>query len=377
MEQERLYSLDLLRGLDMLLLVVIGPLFAALDTAWTLPAGVMAQFHHNWGGFTLWDLIMPLFIFMCGAAVPFALEKRKTGGRAGLVYWRHVLARVAALWILGMVAQGRLLSMDVLLVNPFNNTLQAIASGYLVAAAVLAIPSRRVQIGAPFVLAAAYAAVLHFCGDYTMEGNAATRFERWILPILTPAGSKAPEMADPGYSWWATIPMFGAMTLCGMEATKMLTNASAAPAKRLARLAAAGAALLAFGWAVSPWIPAVKHIYTLSFTAQAMGWSMLLLAALYLVADVLRLRRGTWLILLFGQTSLMAYMCHVFKPVFKAFGKMFAPGAAHLFGEAAGPLAAWLAASALLVAFLALWRSRKTRRAERAFAHESTHLRTP
>jgi hypothetical protein len=38
---------------------------------------------------------------------------------------------------------------------------------------------------------------------------------------------------------------------------------------------------------------------------------------------------------------------------------MFAPGAAHLFGSAAEPIAAWLAAAALLVVFLALWRGRK------------------
>ena len=366
MKTERLYSLDLLRGLDMFLLVVIGPLFTAINSSWPLSECVMGQFHHNWGGFTLWDIIMPLFIFMCGAAVPFALEKRKVGGRAGLVYWRHVLARVALLWVLGMVAQGRLLSMDIQLINPFNNTLQAIAAGYLVAAAVLAVPSRRFRIAAPFVLAAAYAAMLHFCGDYTIDGNAATRFERWILPHITPAGSKALSMLDPGYSWWATIPMFGVMTLCGMEATNILIDASSTPAKRLVRLSCAGAALLAFGWAVSPWIPAVKHIYTLSFTAQAMGWSMLLLALLYLLSDILRFRRGTWMILLFGQASLAAYMCHVFKPAFKAFGGMFAPGAAHLFGEKAGPIATWLAASVLLVVFLSLWRGRKpVRPAER------------
>ena len=361
MKQERLYSLDLLRGLDMLLLVVVGPLFAAINSSWPLPNCVVNQFHHNWGGFTLWDLIMPLFIFMCGAAIPFALEKRKTDGRAGLTYWRHVLARVAVLWVLGMVAQGRLLSMDILLINPFNNTLQAIASGYLVAAAVLAIPSRRVRIAAPFVLSAAYAVFLHFCGDYSIDGNAATRFERWILPLITPEGSKALSMADPGYSWWATIPMFGAMTLCGMAASNMLMDESAPQTRRLARLSAFGAAMLAFGWALTPWIPAIKHIYTLTFTAQAMGWCVLLLAALYLVSDVLRMRRGTWLILLFGQTSLMAYMCHEFKSVFRAFGKMFAPGAAHLFGSSAEPIAAWLAASTLLVAFLALWRNRKAR----------------
>ena len=352
MKSERLFSLDLLRGLDMILLVVVGPMFWAVDSAWPLPDCVMGQFHHNWGGFTLWDLIMTLFIFMCGSAVPFALEKRKTDGRAGLPYWRHVLARVAVLWILGMIAQGRLLSMDILLINPFNNTLQAIASGYLVAAAVLAIPSKRVRIAAPFVLAAAYTVFLHFCGDYTIDGNAATRFERWILPLITPEGSKALEMADPGYAWWATIPMFG------VAATNILMDESAPQARRLARLSIAGASLLAFGWAASPWIPAVKHIYTVTFTAQAMGWCMLLLAALYFVADVLRMRRGTWMVLLFGQTSLMAYMCHVFKPAFKAFGKMFAPGAAHLFGSAAEPIATWLAASSLLVAFLALWRAR-------------------
>ena len=36
----------------------------------------MAQFRHPWGGFALWDIIMPLFIFMCGAAIPFALTRR-------------------------------------------------------------------------------------------------------------------------------------------------------------------------------------------------------------------------------------------------------------------------------------------------------------
>ena len=356
-KSERLYALDLLRGLDMFLLTVVGPFFAALNAVAPLPAGVMGQFRHNWGGFTLWDLIMPLFIFMCGAAVPFALPKRMDGGRAGWRYWRHVIARVALLWVFGMVAQGRLLSCDILLVNPFNNTLQAIASGYLVAAVVVAVPSVAFRRAAPFVLAAAYAALLHFGGDYTMDGNAATRIERWMIAALTPAGSRALELADPGYSWWATIPMFGAMTLCGMSATEILLSA-AAPARRAGRLAALGAALLAGGLALAPWIPPVKHIFTVTFTAQAMGVSCLLLALLYAVADVLRLRRGWGLFILFGQTSLAAYMCHEFKPVLRAFGKFFEPGAEHLFGSGTGPLAVWLGASALLVLALHLWRRR-------------------
>ncbi len=358
--RERLYSLDLLRGLDMFLLVVVGPFAAALNETTPLPARIMGQFHHNWGGFTLWDIIMPLFLFMCGAAIPFALPKRMENGRAGLRYWRHVAGRVALLWVLGMVAQGRLLSFDARLVNPFNNTLQAIASGYLVAAAVLCIPSRKMRIAVPFILAACYTALLHFGGDYTPDGNAATRIERWILPLITPKGSQALALADPGYSWWATIPMFAVMTLCGMAATDILLS-GATPTRRFRRLAALGAALLAGGWALSPWIPPIKHIFTLTFTAQAMGWCCLALAALYALADILRLRRGMWLFILFGQTSLMAYMCHEFKPVFRAFGKLFAPGAEHLFGPSAAPLAVWLASSVLLVAVLHVWRKSRRR----------------
>lgn len=351
----RLYSLDLLRGLDMFLLTVLGPFIGALDKTSPQPDCIMRQLHHYWGGFTLWDIIMPLFIFMCGAAIPFALGKRLDNGRAGRRYWGHVASRVALLWVLGMVSQGRLLSFDALLINPFNNTLQAIASGYLVAAIVLRMPSRRARVAAPFVLAAAYSALLHFGGDYTVDGNAAVRIERWMLSHLTPEGSRALALADPGYSWWATIPMFGAMTLCGAAATNLLIS-DASPALRLARLSALGAALLAFGLAVSPVIPPIKHIYTLSFTAEAMGVSCLALAALYALTDILRLRRGTWLFILFGQTSLMAYMCHEFKQVLRAFGEMFAPGAEHLFGGRSAPLAVWLASSALLVAILHTWR---------------------
>ena len=361
-KSERLYSLDLLRGLDMFLLTVIGPFFAALNAASRLPDGVMGQFRHNWGGFTLWDIIMPLFIFMCGAAVPFALPKRMEGGRAGWCYWRHVASRVALLWVLGMVAQGRLLSCDIMSINPFNNTLQAIAAGYLVAAIVLAIRSRAVRLSAPFVLAVAYTLFLHFCGDYTMDGNAATKVERWMLALITPAGSKAVELADPGYSWWATIPMFGAMTLCGMSATNMLLS-SESPLMRFAKLLGLGVALLAAGLLLAPVVPPIKHIFTVTFTAQAMGVCCILLALLYGFADILRLRRGCGLFVLFGQTSLAAYMCHEFKPVLRAFGKFFEPGAVHLFGEKAGPIAVWLGASALLVFALYVWRAKSSAKA--------------
>ena len=356
--KKRLLSLDMLRGADMFLLTVIGPFVWALDKSFGLPKGVLAQFDHAWGGFSLWDIIMPLFIFMSGAAVPFAMKGRLDDGHARWRYWRHVLSRFALLWVLGMVAQGRLLTLDANLISPFDNTLQTIAFGYLACAIVYRIPSRAVRFAIPAALALVYTLILAFLGDYSKTGNAAMLFENWFVPFTVPATSRVLELADPGYTWWATIPMFAAMGLSGMCATEILKDQNLAPSRRATRLAVVGTALLALGWALVPVIPPIKHIYTLSFTAQAMGWSMLALAALYALFDIrfagsAAAGRAISLLVLFGRTSLLAYMCiEVFGSVFNAFGKMFAPGFVHLFGEWAGPLSAWLASTLLLVAVL-------------------------
>ena len=355
---KRLLSLDVLRGLDMFLLTVIGPFVWALDKSFGLPKGVLAQFDHAWGGFSLWDIIMPLFIFMSGAAVPFAMKGRLEDGHARGRYWRHVLSRFVLLWILGMVAQGRLLTLDANLISPFDNTLQTIAFGYLACAIVYRIPSRAVRFAMPVALALIYTLILAFFGDYSKTGNAAMRFENWFVPFTVPATSRVLELADPGYTWWATVPMFAAMGLAGMCATEILKDDALSPSRRASRLGVVGASLLALGWLLVPVIPPIKHIYTLSFTAQAMGWSMLALAALYALLDI-RLAdsasagKAMSVLLLFGRNSLLAYLCEeVFKPVFVAFGKMFAPGFAHVFGNWAGPLSAWLASAALLFAVL-------------------------
>lgn len=353
----RLASLDVLRGLDMFLLAVVGPLFYALDKAFDLPDALMRQFSHGWGGFTLWDIIMPLFIFMSGAAVPFAMGKRLDDGKAGWRYWRHVLFRLLLLWILGMVAQGRLLTFDAMKVSPFNNTLQTIACAYVACAVAFLVPSRWLRASIPVLLAVGYALVMHLCGDYSKDMNVAIRFERWIVPHLTPEGSQALKLADGGYTWWATIPMFAAMGLCGMEAT-LLLRSSATPRRRMLTLGALGLVLLAVGWALVPVVPPIKHVFTISFTAQALGWCCLALAALYGLVDMWgagseRLAKGLWIFTLFGQVSLLAYMCHgAFSKPFWAFGGIFAPGAVHLLGEWAGPLVEWLGASLLLVAVL-------------------------
>lgn len=80
--EKRLVSLDLLRGFDLFCLLMLQPILMtwleiADNPAW---APLARQFTHvEWRGVAFWDLIMPLFMFMSGITVPFALSKYKRG----------------------------------------------------------------------------------------------------------------------------------------------------------------------------------------------------------------------------------------------------------------------------------------------------------
>ena len=74
----RLASLDILRGFDLFLLVFFQPVFVALARQMNMPFldSILYQFDHEvWEGFRFWDLVMPLFLFMTGASMPFSLSK--------------------------------------------------------------------------------------------------------------------------------------------------------------------------------------------------------------------------------------------------------------------------------------------------------------
>lgn len=312
-KSNRLVSLDLLRGLDIFLLTVVCGIFSGIHGIWPQPDWLLAQFRHPaWVGFSTHDLIMPLFIFMTGAALPLALKKRlNPDGSAGWTYWRHVLSRVAMLWFWGLCVQGCLLSFDLTKISFFNNTLQTIAVGYLITAAVARIPSKTVRIAFPFLLAALYTSLVHGLGDLTPTGNFAVVYETKLLKFFYPSfywdKLCITQIADWHYTWWPTVPMFGAMALAGYHATEIIL-APATGMQKTARLAAVGLGLLALGGLLLTFDPCVKHIFTASFTALAMGCNFIFFAVCYYCADVRGVRRGQSLVLLFGRHSLLAYL---------------------------------------------------------------------
>jgi len=324
----RLFSLDLLRGIDMFYLAVVSAILTPLFTAVGADPSWQAFFcSHPWEGFTLYDIIMPLFIFMCGAAVPFALRSRLDAeGRPTAAFHRHVWSRTALLWVLGMLAQGNLTTLNIHNISPYSNTLQTIAVGYVATAYVLLIRSWTVKIAIPVVLTLVYGLVVHFGGDYTKDGNVTMGVELAILNSFLPKDNTSTAgIVKYGYTWFLPSLMFPVIALCGAFSTEILRQ-KCGEWKRAGQLFAFGGASLAVGWILAfAGVKMVKHIFTVSFTLQAIGWSILALAVLFVVSDIWKLRRGTGLLILFGQCALTAYLCEsVFRGVcFAASDRLF------------------------------------------------------
>ena len=137
---QRVASIDALRGFDMFWIiggqqVVIAP---CTCSSRRLPLGSRCKWTTwRWEGFSAWDLIMPLFLFIVGAAMPFSFARRIEAGASKGALYRKVLLRTLILFVLGMAAQGHLLAADLSQLHIYSNTLQAIACGYLIASIAL------------------------------------------------------------------------------------------------------------------------------------------------------------------------------------------------------------------------------------------------
>lgn len=103
---KRLFSLDVFRGIIMLLLIAeaagFHESFAELTSNTDFHGLALQLQHHPWNGLRFWDLIQPFFMFIVGVAMPFSFKKRlQTGSRKELNI--HVFIRCLKLFLFGVL----------------------------------------------------------------------------------------------------------------------------------------------------------------------------------------------------------------------------------------------------------------------------------
>jgi len=341
--RKRVFSIDALRGFDMFwiigglpLLIAIIKIFCDQPPAWVegMPGWLQDLFtletqagHAAWEGFTAWDMVMPLFLFIVGAAMPFAFAKRREEGEPiADTYWR-ILRRVFILWVLGMIVQGNLLEIGNHLkpVQFYSNTLQAIAAGYLVSSILLLHFPLLVQILAAVLLLVGYHLLMlllpfggHDAGTLTESVNLANYVDEQVLGDF-----RAMDLQDPAYpyTWILSSMGFAATVLLGVFAGRVVKSYLSGLSKVL-WLIVLGAVCLALGYVWSGWMeeylgfnllgdwrcPCVKHIWSSSMVLWSAGWCYLLLALFYLLLDVIGLRFLGWFFVVIGVNSIFAYV---------------------------------------------------------------------
>ncbi len=315
-KNSRLESLDILRGLDLFLLVFLQPVFMSLASRLNAPflSPVVEQFSHvKWEGFAAWDIIMPLFMFMAGVSMPFSLSKYLNGNTGKIDAYKRVLKRFVLLWLLGMVVQGNLLSLDVKHIYLFSNTLQAIAAGYLITA-LLYIPFnvKGVTIGLPILLLTYWAGVT-FLGDYTADGNFAETVDRTILGRFRDGTSWNEDgtwsfSPDYRYTWiWSSLN-FAVTVMLGFLSGYTMRRFADERRKVVKILFFASIALIAAGLLLSLQMPIIKKIWSNSMTLFSGGICMLLMTLFYYVVDYKGWKKGLEWLKIYGMNSIAAYV---------------------------------------------------------------------
>lgn len=306
--KKRLVSIDALRGLDMVLLsggaVVLWELCRVCWGA-GVPDWLAQQFRHaEFGcGFTCWDLVMPLFLFITGCSMPVAFARYREQG-----WWRtmwRVGRRVALLFLLGMVVQGNLCSGDPQQMSLFCNTLQAIAAGYLVSAVVLMLWGWRGQMVSCVVLLALYWFLMRFVPYNQQPGGL---FEpNNNLAYYIDCTLQGHWQDGTPYTWILTSLNFGALTLAGVLGGGLVFRMHGKRA--LCWLSLSGVLCLVAALLLEYDTPLNKHLFTTTMVLWSGGWCLLLLALFHLVFDCLR---GTGCLAfplqVVGCNALLAYL---------------------------------------------------------------------
>jgi predicted acyltransferase len=340
----RLLSLDALRGFDMFWIISGEGIFHGLANIvlanhhlyrnpanWQittngdlnflerLVVGISNQLHHTvWNGFTFYDVIFPLFIFIAGISMPFSYGKQLNqpgaspgsclhGPVAKTKIYRALIKRTLILIVLGIVVNG-LFKLQDYEHTRMASVLGRIALSCFFAAIIYLNCNLRLQIIWFAGLLLAYWAVMLLipvpgfgAGILTPEGNLEGYIDRILLP-----GKLHRAMYDPE-GLLSTIPAIGSAML-GIFTGQFLLNEKLTSIRKAIVLAIAGLAVLATGFLWGIVFPVNKNMWTSSFVLFAGGWSILLFVLFYFIIDVAGFKKWCMPFVWVGCNSILIYM---------------------------------------------------------------------
>jgi predicted acyltransferase len=261
--------------------------------------------HAPWAGFTFYDLIFPLFVFLVGMSTVFSLGKLiSTSGKKAA--YQRLIRRFMLLFLMGIFYYGGLANKwpEIRLLG----VLQRISLCYL-STGILFIHFRLRGLIITFViLLVSYWAFLTFIpvpGQSEIsfaEGQNLTNY----LDSQYLIGRKWDGKWDPE-GLLSTLPAI-ATCLLGVFVALLLKNQSLAEKKKVYYLIGGGILSLILGYLWGLQFPIIKKIWTSSYVLVAGGYSCLSMGIFYLVIDIWKIQKWTLPFIWIGTNAITTYM---------------------------------------------------------------------
>ncbi|MGB1291950.1 MAG: transmembrane glucosamine N-acetyltransferase NagX, partial [Pseudoalteromonas sp.] len=277
--KKRLASLDALRGMDMFWILGGQSIFAALFvlTGWTGWKVFEAHtLHSAWHGFTFYDLIFPLFIFLSGVAMglaPKRIDHLPWSERK--VFYRKAIKRLFLLCALGVMynhgwGTGIPLALDEI---RYASVLGRIAIAWFFCAMLVWHTSLRTQAYTAAGLLLGYWVLMSFipvpggsAGDLSAAGSWNAWFDKYLLPGI----SYQNRAVDPE-GVLSSIPAI-VNAMIGVFAGQLIAKASKLGEWKVAGiLFASGVLSVCLGWLWDLQFPVNKELWTSSFVLVTVG----------------------------------------------------------------------------------------------------------
>ncbi len=310
---KRLLSVDALRGFDMLLIAGGGTFIVRLNgktgLAWVDMLSHQMT-HPPWTGFTFYDFIMPLFLFISGVSLSFSIGKSKRLGLAKTNIYKKAFIRMLILICLGIIYKNAPVPFFEPSQIRYSSVLGRIGIATFFTTLLLVNynwTQRLYWVGG--ILLAYFAALFlipvpgYGAGDLSFEGNLVGWFDRSFMPGILRQGT---------YDELAILTQLPALclTVLGAWAGEILQDAK--QLNKALKLFILGFAGVALGLLWGLYFPINKHLWTSSFILLTSGMAFIFLAAFYWIIDVKGITRWAFFFKVIGMNSLLIYYAYRF-----------------------------------------------------------------
>lgn len=298
MKINRLYSLDVFRGLAIALMILVNSPGNKTAYPWLV--------HASWNGCTFADVVFPFFIMIVGMSTVFSLTNQLSKGASETQLLMHIFKRSIYLFMMGLLLNAFPNHFDFSTIR-IPGVLQRIAICYGISS-ILFLKTRAQTQGIIFILLLIFYWLLLtvFATNFplTPENNLVGYIDKILL---SPQHLYTPNFDPEGIL--STIPAIASTLLGNLLGIFFLRNKN--KKQLLFWTIIAGIILSITGWLWGFIFPINKSLWTSSYVLWTGGLGLLVFALCFAWADIKQWRFLTKSLTLFGNNAMLVYMLHI------------------------------------------------------------------